>query len=69
MKTVTFKKDYVGFESCSDIERDILEHWNENFNPAAKAYESGEFQGTVTVTITYENLNDLPHMRTEEKYD
>lgn len=49
---VIFQKKYGGFESLYDIERDISEAFNPDFNPAAKDIP-GEFQGTVQVTITY----------------
>jgi hypothetical protein len=48
-----FEKNYEGFESLSDIERDISECFDERFNEQMK-FIPAEFQGTLTVTITYE---------------
>lgn len=45
-------KDYVGFESLSDIERDVSEALDERFNPAAKLLP-GVFEGTLRVTFDY----------------
>lgn len=52
MSKVIFQKKYVGFESLYDIERDISEAFDTDFNPAAKDIP-GEFQGTIQVTMTY----------------
>jgi hypothetical protein len=50
--TVIWSHKYHGFESLSDLERDITEAFDDRFNPAAKVIP-GEFQGTVKVTIEY----------------
>lgn len=52
MNKTIFKKEYHGFESTSDIGRDLHEMWDERFNPDIKGI-SGEFQGTVKITVTY----------------
>ncbi len=44
MKTL-WEKNYHGFESISDLERDVYEALDD---------VSGEFQGTIKVVITYE---------------
>jgi len=49
---VLFEKKYEGFESLADIDRDVSEAFDGDFNPPAEVL-LGEFQGTVTVTITY----------------
>lgn len=49
---ILFDKKYEGFESLSDLDRDISEAFDADFNPAAAGIP-GEFQGTVRVQITY----------------
>lgn len=49
---ILFEKKYEGFESLSDLGRDVHEAFDHRFNPAVKDLP-GEFQGTVTVKITY----------------
>lgn len=49
---IIFEKNYEGFESLFDIDRDISECFDENFNPNMVGI-SGEFQGTMKVLITY----------------
>lgn len=47
MKTkIIFKKEYRGFESAGDIERDISEMWEDSDL-------TGEFEGTIVVTVEY----------------
>lgn len=46
MKKIILKKEYHGFESAVDIERDISEMWEDSGLP-------GEFQGKVIVTVEY----------------
>jgi hypothetical protein len=48
MKRVLLEKTYHGFEDAGDIERDVSEMWWKHDEIPA------EFQGTVKVTITYE---------------
>lgn len=43
------KRDYYGFESFPDLERDISEIW---YEPAMKNIPA-EYQGTMRVTIEY----------------
>lgn len=43
---IVFLKDYKGFESLQDFERDIAEAFQEAEIPSG-------FQGTVTVSIVY----------------
>jgi hypothetical protein len=54
-----FVKQYEGFESSSDMFRDIREAFDKRFNPEA-AKLPGEFQGTMRVTITYIPSEDDP---------
>lgn len=49
---VIFDKKYVGFESLYDMDRDVCEAVNTDYNPLAAALE-GEYEGTVQVIITY----------------
>lgn len=49
---VIWKHDYHGFESLSDLDRDIYESLDNRYNEKAKDIP-GEFQGTVRVTIEY----------------
>lgn len=64
-----FEKDYEGFESLSDIERDIIECFDPQFNEKAKDIPS-EFEGTVKVVITYTPDESIPDKRKywEENY-
>jgi hypothetical protein len=50
---VIWEKDYGGFESLYDLERDISEAFDSRFNPNMNEIDS-EFQGTMKVVITYE---------------
>lgn len=43
---ILFKKEYRGFESVADIERDISEMWEGADIPA-------EFEGALIVTVEY----------------
>lgn len=54
MNTVNkiWSKDYHGFESLYDLERDISECLDKDFNPQAKLLPS-EFNGIVRVVIEY----------------
>lgn len=55
MKTI-FKKEYDG-ESIVDIERDIMESFNPDYNPSASDIPQDEFgfqQGKFVVTIEWE---------------
>jgi len=54
MKTI-FEKEYYGFESLYDLGRDVEECFLPDFNDAASAIP-GEFQGTIKVTITYQEV-------------
>lgn len=47
-----FEKDYEGFESCYDLQRDMIEAFDPRFNDGAKNL-SPEFNGTLTVKMTY----------------
>jgi hypothetical protein len=47
-----FEKEYQGFEDASDLQRDIIECLDPDFNPKAKEIEP-EFQGIIKVTIEY----------------
>jgi len=49
---VIFDKNYEGFEAMADINRDISEAFDGDYNPKSTIL-SGEFQGTVAITITY----------------
>lgn len=49
---VIFHKEYEGFEALADVERDVGEAFNGDYNPKSSIL-MGEYQGTVTVTITY----------------
>jgi hypothetical protein len=52
-KTVLIsQKNYEGFESLSDLSRDTEEAVDSEFNDKAQCLD-GEFQGTLTVRITY----------------
>lgn len=46
---ITFTREYHGFESAADIERDV----SELFDNPGFAQIPGEFQGTIKVVITY----------------
>ncbi len=47
-----FSKKYNGFEALSDVDRDVSEAFNPHFNIAMQDIP-GEFEGTMTVVITY----------------
>ncbi len=53
VKKEIFKKIYHGFESISDLERDVSEALSPDYNENMKGIP-GEFQGRMVVTITYE---------------
>mgnify|MGYP001565000311 CR=1 FL=1 len=46
-----FEQEWDGFESLYDLGRDVHEAFDRRFNPAVEQLP-GEFQVTVTVTIT-----------------
>ena len=46
-KIIVLEKEYCGFESIFDLERDVLEMWEDH--PEIP----GEFQGTLRVVCTY----------------
>jgi len=46
---IIFKKSYHGFEDAVDIDRDISEMWD----GTKELGIPGDFEGTVTVTVTY----------------
>lgn len=54
-----FTKVYDGFESTSDIFRDLREAFDERFNEKAKQLP-GEFQGKLTLTLWYSPSEDDP---------
>jgi hypothetical protein len=49
---VIWQHNYHGFESISDLDRDISECLDDRFNEKAKGIP-GEFQGTIRVTVEY----------------
>lgn len=49
---IIWQKSYHGFEATSDLERDISESLNSDYNDKVKDIP-GEFQGTLKVTIEY----------------
>lgn len=54
MKTI-FEKEYIA-EQLSDVERDISECLNEDFNPEVKDIPVGKYgfaEGTFKVTVTW----------------
>lgn len=53
-----FQKEYYGFESWSDIGRDM----DEIFDQPGMATVSGESQGTLRITVEY-----IPEVENEEK--
>ena len=52
MNKVIFHKVYDGFESLSDLQRDLVECMDPDYNSHVNDIP-GEFQGKMTVTITY----------------
>ena len=48
MKNLKFEKEYHGFESVYDLDRDISEIWEYELKDVP-----GEFQGMLKVTIEY----------------
>lgn len=50
--SIIFQKEYDGFESLADMERDIFECFDPRFNPDVKEIPD-KFEGTVKVTIEY----------------
>ena len=50
---VIFIREYEGFESISDIQRDVIECFDESFNKLAEGLPS-EFRSKITLKITYE---------------
>lgn len=53
VKPVMFNKDYSGFESLADLDRDATEAFDEQYNEGARMIPDGEFDGTVTMVLTY----------------
>lgn len=47
-----WEKEYSGFESLSDIDRDISEAFDEKFNPSAKELPP-EFEGNLIINMSY----------------
>lgn len=58
MKKTIYEQTYHGFESLSDVWRDVSEAFDERYNPQMKGIP-GEFQGRVKVTITYEDDDEV----------
>ena len=57
-----FKKEYSGEEIC-DVERDVIEAFNPDYNPAAGEVpvdKHGFQEGTFTITVTWEADNSSP---------
>lgn len=52
MNRVIFQKDFEGFESLQDWDRDMSESIQSDYNSDAKVLD-GEFTGTLRVTIEY----------------
>lgn len=52
MGKVIYQKEFVGWESLSDWDRDMSEAIQSDYNSDAGAL-NGEFTGTVKVTIEY----------------
>ena len=52
MSKIIFNKDYCGFEDICDLDRDISEAFDRDFNPEMKNIPL-EFMGTMRVTIEY----------------
>ncbi len=54
MKHTIFEKEYYGFESIYDLERDVSEaiEYSDVDIPA-------EFQGTIKVTMVYDDSEDI----------
>jgi len=50
---VIFDKKYEGFESLYDLDRDVCEAVDADFNPLAKKHLAGEYEGTVQVIMVY----------------
>jgi len=50
---VIFEKEYSGYESISDLERDMIECFDPKYNKEAR-HIPGEFEGNVRVKVTYE---------------
>lgn len=48
-----FEKEFEGWESLQDWDREMSELWDERFNPDVKGLP-GEFTGKIKVVITYE---------------
>lgn len=67
MNKTIFQKEYVGFESISDLGRDLHEMWDERFNPLVKGI-SGEFQGTVRIHVTYSDETYCPECQNNPYY-
>jgi hypothetical protein len=61
---VLFQKSYDGFEVSSDVWRDFDEAFDRRFNPPIEQLP-GEFQGKLTVTITYEPSEDDPPLKAD----
>lgn len=54
-QTVIFEKEYNGFESLADIERDVYESFDPEFNEGANVLPDAPNIGTVTVLLTYKD--------------
>lgn len=54
MKIYLFSKEYSEDE-LDDLERDVSEVFNINFNPQAKYLPSDDMNGTYTLSIVYHN--------------
>lgn len=53
IKPMVFHKEYDGFESLADLNRDASEAFDESINEGATLLPDGEFDGTVTMILTY----------------
>jgi len=49
---VVFEKEFHGWESLQDWDRDMSEAIQSDYNPVAKIMD-GEFEGTLTVVMVY----------------
>ena len=55
-----YEKDYIGFESLYDIQRDVYEALDPKFNPNIESVPE-EFNGTIKLTMEY-----IPNERGDE---
>ena len=53
---VIFKKEYSGFEDSYDVDRDVSEAMDADFNPIWKTI-GGEWLGTLKIIIEYVDEN------------